>query len=143
MALVDGGVYINNPALLAFIEASSLANRAGRRVALVSLGTGTRNAASPRTFEEVRGADWFKTALMVMEAAMTGGGEIADAMLGRILSGDDGGRYWRIQTQVGQCDFGMDNSSPANLDCLRTLALQVVAEHDKQLDEITEVLAGR
>jgi uncharacterized protein len=143
LALVDGGVYINNPSLLALVEGSAASERAGRPIALVSLGTGTRNAASPRTLAEVNQGNWLVIARMVMEAAMTGGGELAESVLGRIVGSGDGGRYWRIQTTIGKCNFSMDDSSPENLKCLRALASQVVDEHEGELTEIADVLTAR
>jgi patatin-like phospholipase/acyl hydrolase len=83
--LVDGGVYINNPALLAYVMGASKA--ADRPIALVSLGTGTRNPAAPRSLEQIKTANWIEVVRMVMEAAMTGGGELADMTLSNLLAG--------------------------------------------------------
>jgi uncharacterized protein len=137
LALVDGGVYINNPSLLAFVEGAAIASRDGRPLFLLSLGTGTRNPAAPRHPEDVKSGNWLAVARRVMDAAMTGGGELSDAVLAR-LSAAGGARYWRIQTTVGPCDFNMDNSHPENLACLRRLAEQVLAENEADLKVVAD-----
>jgi len=67
-----------------------------------------------------------------MDAAMTGNGEIADAVLS-VLAGREGRPYWRSQATVGQCNFAMDDSSAENTACLATLAEDLVDERDEEL----------
>jgi predicted acylesterase/phospholipase RssA len=134
--LVDGGVYINNPSMLAFAMAP-----ANRPLVLVSLGTGQRNPAAPRSYEQIKSANWLSTVRQVMEASMTGGGEIADAVLTTLKKTE--GRpqqYWRIQTTVGRCNFAMDDSSPLNTACLAALAETLVRERDADLTAIAAAL---
>jgi predicted acylesterase/phospholipase RssA len=136
--LVDGGVYINNPAMLAFAMAP-----VDRQLVLVSLGTGERNPAAPRTPEQIKSANWLSTVRQVMDASMTGGGQIADAVL-RTLASTDGRpqRYWRIQTTVGECNFAMDDSSPLNTACLATLAQSLVQQHEADLAAIADAVTA-
>jgi predicted acylesterase/phospholipase RssA len=138
-ALVDGGVYINNPAILGFVLAP-----VDQPLVLVSLGTGTRNSSSPRPFSDVKTASWLSIAQQVMEAAMTGGGEVADTLL-HTLTETRGRthRYWRMQTTVGDCNFAMDDSSAANIACLATVAERLVQERADDLDEIATVISAR
>lgn len=136
--LVDGGVYINNPAMLAFAVAP-----VDRPLVLVSLGTGAPNPSAPRTAEQIKAANWLTTVRSVMDASMTGGGEIADAVL-TMLAHTEGRpqQYWRIQTTVRQCNFGMDDSSPGNTACLSALAESLVRQKDTELAAIVTSVAG-
>ena len=135
--LVDGGVYINNPAMLAFAMAAT-----DRPVALLSLGTGTRNPAAPSSLEQIKAANWVSTVRRVMDASMTGGGQMGgNAVLTNLTS--TVGRpqhYWRIQTSVDRCSFAMDDSSPGNIACLGELADKLVEQSGPTLDEIVAVL---
>jgi hypothetical protein len=138
-ALVDGGVYVNNPAMLAYTIGA--ANAGGEPIVLLSLGTGTRSLVTPRTPDQVKTANWLAMARMVMEAAMTGGGELGDAMLTKFLPAND--RYWRIQTDVGLCNFAMDDSSAGNVDCLKRRAFELVAAQNDLLTDIASALTGK
>ncbi|MGH7515620.1 MAG: patatin-like phospholipase family protein [Gemmatimonadales bacterium] len=140
--LVDGGVFANNPSLIANTLGSVLAADANRPLLLVSLGTGTRNPAQPRTVTQIKTQNWLGTAKGVMEAAMTGTGELADMLLPGLMNLSGGPRrYYRIQTNVGQCNFEMDDSSPGNTQCLGLLAKQVVDSRRSDLLELCGSLA--
>src|SRR5262249_40394745 len=76
LALVDGGVCVNNPAVLGLLLAPT-----DRPLLLVSLGTGVRDPGSPRSVADVKDANWAEVALMVMNAAMTGGGQLVDSVI--------------------------------------------------------------
>jgi uncharacterized protein len=134
--LVDGGVYLNNPALLGYLLSERAAGE--RPLALVSLGTGTRDPAKPRTFEQVKTANWLGVVQMVMQASMTGGGALVDRTLSRLLV--EPARYWRFQTTLGSCNFAMDDSSDANVACLKECAAQLVAERLDELRDVTTAL---
>ncbi len=138
-ALVDGGVYVNNPAILGYLFGEQAAEAANRSLALVSLGTGTRNPGEPRKPADVKTANWLAVARMVMEAAMTGSSVLGDALLTRIAD-DETFRYWRLQTTVGTCSFAMDDSRPANMRCLAELGQEVVAVYESELSAIAAML---
>jgi uncharacterized protein len=134
--LVDGGVFINNPAMLAFVTALEAAE--GRPIVLLSLGTGTRNPSVPRTPDAIKTANALSTARSVMEAAMSGGGELAHDLLSALPA--ELGRYWRIQSSVGSCNFAMDDASPANVACLSRLGHELVRSHQSDLAQIRDEL---
>jgi predicted acylesterase/phospholipase RssA len=138
--LVDGGLYVNNPAVLGYLLGGQVAAREGLPLALVSLGTGTR---PPRTavpaFEGTQMRDASAVARTLLEAVATGSGKLAQQLLARLADGDRF-RYWRMQTTIGSCNFTMDDSSPENVACLYERARALVAEMDEELREITRVL---
>jgi patatin-like phospholipase/acyl hydrolase len=142
--LVDGGVFANNPSMIAYALGSVLASPSGRPLFLLSLGTGTRNPAQPLTAVQIKSQNWLATARTVFEAAMTGSGELADMLLPSLINAPGHPeRYVRIQTTVEGCNFAMDDSSPQNTQCLKNLASQVVQRHAIQLQVVrTAVLAA-
>jgi predicted acylesterase/phospholipase RssA len=132
LVLVDGGVFANNPAILGFALAPP-----DRPVALVSLGTGEQSPSVPRSLAQLRTSNWIAAVRQVMDAAMNGGGELGDWLLATLAS--TFGRphkYWRIQTSIGPCNAAMDDSSEANLKCLRSLAEGLVRQRANDLAAI-------
>jgi predicted acylesterase/phospholipase RssA len=140
--LVDGGLYVNNPAVLGYLLGGQVAVRKGLPLVLVSLGTGTR---PPRTAvplsERAQMRDASSVARTILEAVSTGSGKLAQQLLARLADGDRF-RYWRLQTTIGSCNFTMDDSSPENVACLYERALELVSEKDEELSTIAEALAA-
>ena len=133
--LVDGGVAANDPSLIAHALGGVLATEAGKPLFLLSLGTGVRNPAQPKTLSQVKAANWLEQARNVFEAAMSGSGEIAEFVLPTLMNLPDMPvRYIRLQTVVGQCSFAMDDSSPANTQCLAALANQMVVQESEKIE---------
>lgn len=130
-ALVDGGVYLGSPALLAYVFGSAAAE--GKPLLLVSLGTGTRNPTSPRTYSQVTTANWLTVARMVLDAGMSGGGKLGHTLLSQLLGSE---RYWRIETTLGNCNPAMDDATAINLDCLRQRAAELVKRNHSVLEQI-------
>jgi predicted acylesterase/phospholipase RssA len=140
--LVDGGVYMNNPALLAYMLGAQAAARGERPLALVSLGTGTRPPRAPLpAAERAQMRDASTAARTLLEAVATGSGRLAHLLLSRLADGERF-RYWRLQTAVGPCSFTMDDSSAENVACLYRCARELVSESDEELSAITDVLAA-
>jgi uncharacterized protein len=139
--LVDGGVFANNPSMIAYALGSVLAALSGRPLFLLSLGTGTRNPAQPLTAAQIKSQNWLATARNVFEAAMTGSGELADMLLPSLMNAPGHPeRYVRIQITVDGCNFAMDDSSPQNTQCLAQLAFQAVQRHAVQLHQVRTAL---
>ena len=139
--LVDGGVFANNPSLIAYALGSELAAQAGRPLFLLSLGTGTPNPTRPQTAAEIKAKNWMGTARYVFEAAMTGTGELADMLLPHLMNvPGHPERYVRIQTTVENCNFAMDDSSTENTRCLAELAIRIIEREALQLRTICSTL---
>ena len=139
--LVDGGVYVNNPALLGYLLGGQAAAQEERPLALVSLGTGTRSRHAPLpAAERAQMRAVSAAARPLLEAVATGGGRLADLLLARLADGERF-RYWRLQTTVGSCSFTMDDSSPENVACLYERARELVSEKDEELAALTHALA--
>jgi predicted acylesterase/phospholipase RssA len=139
--LVDGGVYVNNPAVLGYLLGGEVAAREARPLVLVSLGTGRRPSRSPLTAAEAQLGDSFGTARTLMEAVATGSGSMGDALLADLADGERF-RYWRLQTTVGSCSFTMDDSTPENVACLGERGRELVSDSDEALDSIARAIAA-
>jgi patatin-like phospholipase/acyl hydrolase len=139
--LVDGGLVANNPGMVAYTDALNL--YPGRECMLLSIGTGTKAKASPSdvTYDAIRSRSWLGTARGVMTAAMDGNSALQDQTLSGLLNRpDQPTRYWRIQAELGGCNFAMDDASEANVRCLSGAAERLVDEHRPTLTELVELL---
>ena len=140
--LVDGGVYVNNPALLGYLLGGRAAAHEERPLTLVSLGTGTRPRHAPLpAAERAQMRDVSALARTLLEAVASGGGRLSHLLLARLADGERF-RYWRLQTTLGSCSFTMDDSSPENVTCLYQRARELVSEKDEELSAITRALAA-
>ena len=138
--LVDGGLYVNSPALLGYLLGRQAAARDDLPLVLVSLGTGVRPPRTPLPVaERAQMRDTSALARTLLEAVATGGGRLAHLLLARIADGERF-RYWRLQTTVGSCSFTMDDSSPENVACLYQRARELVSENDEELSAVTDAL---
>jgi hypothetical protein len=139
--LVDGGLYVNNPAVLGYLLGGQAAAGEDRPLALVSLGTGTRPPRTPLPVaERAQMRDASAVTRTLLEAVSTGSGNLVHLLLARLADGERF-RYWRLQTTVGACSFTMDDSSPENVACLYQRARELVSEQDEELSTITHALA--
>jgi len=129
LPLIDGGVFVNNPAMSAYSEAKRLFPDE-KQFLMVSLGTG--QLTRPITFEEAR--DWGKAqwALPILSVVFDGVSDAVDYQLRQIL----GEQFFRFQVSLDKANDDMDDASPANL-----LALQNEAERlkDSQAGDITKL----
>ena len=140
-SLLDGGVFANNPAMCAFIEARKIYPRA-RKFVILSLGTG--RAEWGYSYEEVKDwgyIDWVRPSkgTPLFRMIMRGQSECVAHHLSRI----DEVEYIRIN---GRLDAGrelMDDARESNIEGLKRAAEQFIAEHDNELNRITEILSQR
>ena len=138
--LVDGGLYVNSPAVLGYLLGRQAAARDDLRLVLVSLGTGVRPPRTPLPVaERAQMRDASALARTLLEAVATGGGRLAHLLLARLADGERF-RYWRLQTTVGSCSFTMDDSSPENVACLYQCARELVSQKDEELSAVTDAL---
>ncbi len=130
-ALVDGGVYANNPAMCAYTEARVMFP--DDEILLVSVGTGKRTRRYP--VEEVK--DWGLTGWVspILDVVFDGVADTIDFQLRQLLSAD---RYHRFQVGLQNASDAMDDTSPRNL---RNLQLRTEELIDGERDRL-ERLAG-
>jgi patatin-like phospholipase/acyl hydrolase len=132
-ALVDGGVFVNNPALCAYAEARRKYPDADQLL-VVSLGTGELTREIP--FEDARDWGLAKWALPIMSVVFDGVSDAVDYQLEHILGGD----FQRFQTRLDIASDDMDNASAANIEALKLQARKLIAESDAKLDALCDRL---
>ncbi len=132
--LVDGGVFVNNPAVSAFAEAKRIFP--GEKVVVVSLGTG--QLTRPLPYEEVK--DWGKLEWVkpVIDVVLDGVSDAVDYQLDKIL----GDHFYRFQTELDIANDDMDNASRANIEALKHEAKQILnkKENRQKLKKLYELL---
>jgi patatin-like phospholipase/acyl hydrolase len=130
-ALVDGGVFAINPAMIAFAEV------AGEPLdILLSLGTGEHTRPLP--LDEVKGWGRLQWAEPIIDVVFDGSADAVDEQLGR-LAGD---RYVRLQTRLDEASDSLDDASAKNLAALRREAERLIAAHSADIDRACAALTG-
>ncbi|GJM17870.1 MAG: patatin [Phycisphaeraceae bacterium] len=139
-ALVDGGVFANNPAMCAIAEAvGPKYDRPMSDVVVASLGTGHTNR--PIRLGEARGwglAGWVRPVLSVM---MDGMADSVAYQCQQILpSTGVERRYCRIDEPLIDVDDDMDNASERNLRDLARFADRVIGSRSADIDWIVKTM---
>ncbi len=135
--LVDGGVFVNNPAMCAYVEAFSLGAKADD-IVMVSLGTGVATRKIP--YEDAKGwgaLQWVRPIISVM---MDGEADAADYHLRQLLPNGETGndqRYFRFDTELDLALDDMDAASAGNIANLKDEAAQII---DEQKDEFVRLV---
>ena len=132
-ALVDGGVFANNPALCGYVDARRSYPDANDFL-VVSLGTGELTHSLP--YDKVKGwgvANWARPILSVV---FDGINDTIDYQLRQLLpAGPDGQRrYYRLQTRLEPGIDNMDRTDREHLQTLRLVAETLLREHNEELD---------
>jgi uncharacterized protein len=137
-ALVDGGVFVNNPSVAAYAEARWLYPQATNFV-VVSVGTGDRQDRI--TYTKARKWGLVGWARQIVPVLMDSVSEAVDYEL-KSFPGCD---YCRLQMEnLPQSCAPMDDVLPENLQQLQSLAKKYVEDNAATLDEvITRIQEGR
>jgi uncharacterized protein len=140
-AMIDGGVFANNPALCAIVEAIHLYH--SRKLLVVSIGTGSEpvriDAAAARHWGEI---SW---AVPMMSIFMTGSAQTVAFETHEFLGPRD---HWRFdislatKTPQGETvDGAMDDASPANIKALVDKAKQLITTEQNKIAALAKILA--
>ena len=151
-SLIDGGVFVNNPALSAYAESRTLdfnkidspgniAYPSARDMIVLSIGTSTVKQPYPYKKSENWGAlGWVQPVIDVM---MSGNSETVDYQLRQIFKVSKSEQYYhRIQFTLNEENSSMDDAGPQNLKNLHQVGLDYIEENKKQLDHIVDQLIG-
>lgn len=129
-ALVDGGVYANNPTLYAYAEAKRV-HKDVNDFLLVSLGTGELSLRMP--YEEARTWGLAKWAQPILDVVFDGVSDAVHYQLQQLIPED---MYYRIQPKLIGVDERMDNAKPDNVVALKVLADNLIRENDRLIDRL-------
>lgn len=139
-ALVDGGVFINNPAMSAYAEMKRMISKSDPEepILIVSLGTGS--LTRPISYEDAK--DWGQLGWMLplLSVIFDGVSDAVDYQLNEIL---DSEHFFRFQAKLETANDDMDDASRANLEALRLEAERLIISHDERLDELVALLTER
>jgi patatin-like phospholipase/acyl hydrolase len=140
VALVDGGVFANNPAACALVEAICTYEAKLADMTFVSLGTG--ELTRPIMFEEAKGWGLAKWAQPILSVVFDGVSDTVDFQVKSLLEmAGKKSRYLRIQAPLHEGNDDMDDASRTNIKVLKLLAKDLIATHSDAIDEMVERLA--
>lgn len=131
-ALADGGVYANNPAMCALVEAKSLYPDA--EIQLVSIGTG--ELCRPIPYDEAKDWGLVGWARPILEVVFDGVSDTVDFQARQIL----GKNFHRFQALLDEGSDDLDDVTPSNLRVLRLHAEKLVNESDSRLADLAGLL---
>ena len=127
-ALVDGGVFANNPGMCAYVDRDTVDDR--DEVTMVSLGTGQLT----RRLDYAEAKDWglLGWGLRVLDVVFDGVSDTVDHQLATLL----GDRYLRLQTELNTASDDMDDAAERNIDDLKLEADELIGDNRAELDDI-------
>lgn len=149
-ALVDGGLFANNPTMVAYSEARTMKfpdkinYPTAKDMLIISIGTGSQSQSySYKKVKDWGLVNWVKP---IIEIMMSGNSSATHYHLTQIFDTltkqYDKSCYHRLEPEVISADSQMDNASVKNLKLLEEDALNYVSkpEIDKELNEIAKKL---
>ena len=136
--LVDGGVFVNNPAMCAYVEARRTFRKNPEDILLVSLGTG--DGSRKIKYDDAK--DWGATSWIqpLIGIMMDGSADAVDYHLRLLLPDDtaDDQRYFRLTTRLELGKDDLDDVSDSNIRNLKERARDILS---KEKTQVTRLLA--
>ncbi|MBI2686716.1 MAG: patatin-like phospholipase family protein [Acidobacteria bacterium] len=135
-ALIDGGVFANNPAACALVEARTQFPDAANFL-VCSIGTGalTRRIA----YDDARNWGLARWAKPVLDIVLDSVSETVDYQLTQLLPA---GSYYRFQASLQRGSEQMDETSPGHIRGLRLVGEKLVRDNARSLDTLAGQLAA-
>ena len=144
-SLVDGGVFANNPASLALMEAIIDSKKAGTPLRLedilvVSLGTGSLTRRYP--YDEAKNWGLLGWVQPLLNITLDGSSESVAVQLEQLLpkAEKQPPQYYRFQQFLNAANDNMDDASEENIKKLEQLADLIIAQRTDDLDEMCKQL---
>ena len=136
-ALIDGGVFANNPAMCAYVDGSTGPGQVRPEgVLLVSLGTGSQNR--PLMYDRVKDWGQFQWTKPILDVTFQGISATTHYQLEQILGND---HYFRLDAELTLASDDMDCTSVENLRKLQLQAAKLITENAEALNKICALLA--
>ncbi len=142
--LIDGGVFANNPALCAYVEAyrEFRAHPDAQNLAILSLGTG--HDQQPINDKKAKKWGTLEWAVPLFSMLMSANSETVDYQLQTIFrSVQKPHQYLRINPLLPPGRTAMDNVREDNLNALAELGAEIAAEKLAQLQQFARLLVDR
>ncbi len=128
-ALVDAGIFANNPAMCAFAEAKAM--HPGADVLVASFGTG--EFTQPMLYENASGWGLRQWAQPLFGISFDGTSSTVHYQLAQLLSEK---RYFRFQGKLSEANDDMDDASPTNVRALQLLAQGMIEANARSFEEL-------
>ncbi len=138
-ALIDGGVFANNPTMCAYAEARRMYYDQDDRYLVVSLGTG--ELTRPILYNEAK--DWGKLewAVPILGVVFDGVSDVTNYHMHQILNLDSAERqFYRFQTRLDKASDDIDNVKPENIAALKQEARDILDIQTENIDRVCEYL---
>lgn len=133
--LVDGGVFANNPAMCACVEAFSSDSKLGvRDLKILSLGTGM--AETPYHYSEAKGWGKLQWVIPVLDIIQSGVAETVDYQLASLFRAVKcPTQYLRVQADLKKYDVdpALDNASKDNMAALKEIGTDLAKQKSTEL----------
>lgn len=133
--LVDGGVYLNNPAMSAYAEAKRLFPQE-EEIMVVSIGTGENTR--PIEYKDAKSWGLLSWTVPVINIVLDGVSKAVDYQLKLVL----GERFIRLQTTLDRASDDMDRVDLINMTALESEAEEILNEQYRVVDQICATLAA-
>jgi patatin-like phospholipase/acyl hydrolase len=158
-SLIDGGVFANNPSMLAYIAAKQRhdfaqmlaadgprsrqlstapveARKVDENFIMLSLGTGS--SMRPYTYESAKAWGLVQWVRPIIDILMQGTAETVDYQMKHLLPPrlDGSQRYYRLTAKIATDHADMTNASEENLSALASYAGQIIRDHSEEIDEL-------
>lgn len=140
-ALIDGGVFANNPAMVAYSEAIATGINP-KDILMVSIGTGGTNR--PVKFEDAKDwglLGWIRPLLGIM---MDGTADSTSFHLNLLLPGADKGakqRFFRFDTELDKALDDLDAAQTGNINALKAEAGDILTDQKTEMTRLIKLLA--
>jgi uncharacterized protein len=154
-SMIDGGIFANNPAMCAYVEAiayscqfrkklaplGKLSREKGEDILLLSLGTGEYTRPLPYVKIKHWGIRW---AQPILDVVFDGVSDTVDYQLQQLLPPSQTGadRYYRFQVRLERDNDQMDTTNPGQIHLYKLLGEQLIGENDQRIDELCGQLTG-
>jgi uncharacterized protein len=145
-ALVDGGVFANNPAVAAYADATKHGWAEHAQIYVVSIGTGrppvdqAHRGAIPVPYKKGRHWGFLRWVRPGLEVVFDGVAKAAEYEMAKLCVHDDALNYWRLQSDLPTAGHGLDDASAENIDRLQADAKTLIDSRHKDVDEICTML---
>lgn len=147
--LIDGGVFANNPAHLAILEAQISSKRKAQKVLntedilVLSLGTGSLTSVYP--YKEVKNWGLLQWGRPLLNIMFDGSSEVVAGELEQLFEPSDKEAksfYYRFQTLLDSELEEIDNTKLQNTRQLQAIAHRLISNKSQQIDELCSLLLG-